>query len=115
MSYGFPMKLTLRDLFWLVLVVGLTLGWWGTYRARHVNLESAVELLYAAENDSKLWQNRAESLAKRVRQDGYQVKWSGRPDDHIIDIMSPEELRKGPATEADEPIAPSHDPPKESQ
>lgn len=43
------MKLTLRDLFWLFLVVGLALGWWLQNRrlkAIQDRLETTIERIY---------------------------------------------------------------------
>jgi hypothetical protein len=92
------MKFTLRDLFWLVAVVALALGWGTTYMIRHERLDSAVELVRKFENDANLWQYRAENLAQRVRKDGYIVFWSGTWNDHTIDIQSPEEIKQSQKT-----------------
>jgi hypothetical protein len=46
---GMKPKLTLRDLFWLVLVVGLVLGWWlqnGQMKARQTQFEATIEEIY---------------------------------------------------------------------
>jgi hypothetical protein len=36
-------QLTLRDLFWLVLVCGLALGWWVDHRAASIEHERLTE------------------------------------------------------------------------
>ena len=61
------MKLTLRDLFWLVLCVAISLGWWASNRASHRRLlaerakaaaerartESAQKVVQALELENK--------------------------------------------------------------
>ena len=97
-------QLTLRDLFWLVLVCALAVGWWVNrwqvgaandenlrYLAR-VLLESGQEWREerkSLENERKLWQYRVETLAASVQKDGYRVTWSGSWNDHTVDIQPP--------------------------
>ena len=50
-------RISLRDLFWLTLVVGLALGWW------------------VAQRDGRAWKGRAETLAAFCERDAWQVKW----------------------------------------
>jgi hypothetical protein len=61
MSIKLP-QFTLRDLLWLVLVVGLSLALWRERRERQ-----------ALEYDA--WQWKAENLAARWRQFGGDVQW----------------------------------------
>ncbi len=84
-------KLTLRDLFWLTLVCGLALGWWISSRNERLQDKTAIELLRVAGDDIDLWQYRAEELAKRVREDGWEVTWSGDWNLHEFDVISPAE------------------------
>jgi len=59
-------QLTLRDLFWLVLVIGLALGWWLDHRAASQE---------AWKEEALLWQEQAEDLASYLRAKGYEVSW----------------------------------------
>lgn len=93
------MKFTLRELFLLTVIVALLLGWFLSYRSRHRQLEDAVELLRLTDNDARLWKYRAEEVTTRVRKSGWKVDWSGDWSDHMIDIQSPEELKKTPPEE----------------
>jgi len=62
-------KLNLRDLFWLVLVVALALGWW-LDRSR-----LAVTLFTADERA-----NRMEFLINSARANGWTIEFRDRPD-----------------------------------
>ena len=93
------MKLTLRDLFGLMLVAGLAISWGLLRRSRYTQLENAVELIRLADDDARLWQFRADSLAQRARQSGWKVDWSGTLNDHTIDIQSPDEIKQSTAEE----------------
>lgn len=57
-------RLALRDLFWLVLVAALVVGWW----IDHARSATALQ-------DSKLWQGRATKLKEHIEQFGGQIQF----------------------------------------
>jgi hypothetical protein len=63
------LRLYLRDLFWLVVVVSLILGWWKTYQALDVererlnSLETRLNATWRRMEDGRI-----EVLNKKVRQ-----------------------------------------------
>lgn len=66
-------KFTIRDLLLVTVIAALAVGWW-LDRSR----------LAPRANTSDTWKFRAESLAERVRPDGWHVKWD---DTEIVIIQ----------------------------
>jgi hypothetical protein len=65
-------RFTIRDVLWLMVVVGLAVGWWSD---RAVN------------GSQRLWHSRAEELAKICRGYGWTVVWEG---DHVNGAFPPQ-------------------------
>ena len=82
-------RFTIRDMLWLMVVVGMGVGWWVYVRTYHAEAELRAEQMSLLENDVKLWRFRAEHLAERVEKDGYEVSWAGTLDYHFFLVVPP--------------------------
>jgi hypothetical protein len=100
-------QLTLRDLFWLVALVAMGVGWCvdrtqlasSSSESLRTLAKGFLELTNAwqeqertLEAERNLWKYRAEAVAKRVQEDGYHVTWSGNWNDHTFDVEPPSKL-----------------------
>ena len=81
------MRFSIRDLFWLTVVVGVALGWW-------VNHQSQVKFRQNIERG-------IQSLTQRMVQDGYKVGWDGQQNLPII--VGPRAVPDSSASAADLP------------
>jgi hypothetical protein len=63
-----PLKITIRDLFWLVLVVGLALGWVIDRDNLRVDFNTHLNVLRRA-------QHREEELTRAIQGEDYVVRW----------------------------------------
>jgi hypothetical protein len=68
-------QLSLRELFWLVLVCALALGWW-------IDRSQLVNKYWGQWRDSRVWQARAESVGTVLceLEPGQWIEWSDDPD-----------------------------------
>jgi hypothetical protein len=66
-------RFTIRDLLWLMVVVGLALGWWGDH------IKESVE--------RRRWKDRAEDLKILAEMNGHEVEFDDGP--HNVTGMAP--------------------------
>src|SRR5262245_35565801 len=62
------MRFTIRDMFWLTLVVAIGLAWWTSSQQAGQALEKSLEM-------SKDWRMRAGALESALVNDGWTVDW----------------------------------------
>jgi hypothetical protein len=80
------MKITLRDLFWLILVVGMALGWWLNSRRmlgerrklldeRHFVIDSLINHLNEVEGKVTTWTTGKVQIGDRTYR---KAEWQGK-------------------------------------
>ena len=93
------MRFSLRDLFWLTVVVAMAAGWWADRREqarRYENLKQGMQL-----------------LSQRMFQDGYRIGWNGQENTPVITSPSEQPTPTAPQPSAlPASSAPALDPPK---
>src|SRR4051812_18271130 len=73
------MKFAMRELFLLILVVGLGLGWW----LDRTRLSAQVAI-------GDRWREKAEDLANYCRRfEGWTIRWNDAPDGWDVDVTTP--------------------------
>lgn len=95
------MQFSIRDLFWLTVVVTLAVGWWaGNRRIAEENsrLKEKVEPLIRAQKEAEA---RFNALRETLESGGFKVHWEQKGDDLKIAIELP-----NPSTPAPNPPKP---------
>ena len=72
-------QLSLRDLFWLVLVCALAVGWWVNRRQLLLENASQRDLV-------KTWYERTDNVFKFYRKSGQWIEWH---DDGTFQVLDP--------------------------
>src|SRR5262245_16942785 len=83
-----PMRFTIRDLFWLMLVVGLSIGWATEHEREHAKARATMSL----------WQTSHDTEA---------MKRADRALERMSEMKSQLELERRERREADEAASPS--------
>jgi hypothetical protein len=78
------LKLTLRDLFWLTLVVAMALGWWGQY-------SSSNQRLSVLQTELKLARSNIADVRQFFEHHGYEFSYT--TDGAIIVFHTPDAER----------------------